>query len=134
MANGIRIYANWCQALHEMAERNPNKAKDYAFRIIDYGATGELNLDGVDAIDKDWLVTVSKGIDETNLKSDKSHGSPGRPKLEIEDDVQRLLDSGMTTGTHIAAALHVSKDSIYATEAWSKHQAAKKKVKQPYDF
>ena len=128
MANGIRIYANWCEAIHDLGEESPVKAKELAFRIIDYGYTGVMNLDGLSAVDKDWLVTVSKGIDETNQKA--SGNRQGRPKLEIDDQVQELLNKGVTVGTKIAEALYVSKDTIYATKPWQNYQAEKKAAKE----
>lgn len=126
MANGIRVYENWCQAIHEQAEESPMKAKDLAFRILDYGATGVMNFDGLSGTDRDWLASVQRGMEKTDEKANRS---PGRPKLDLEEDVQRLLDSGVTKGTEIAAALHVSKDKIYTVEAWRAFQASKKKPK-----
>ena len=131
MANGIRIYYNWCNALHEMEQDSPSKARDLAFRIIDYGATGVLNIEGLSAIDKDWLITVSKGIDETNQKA-RSDGEvkQGRPTKDIDDQVQALLNSGITNGTKIAEALHVSKDKVYSTDPWKNYRAGLKAAKE----
>ena len=132
MANGIRIYYNWCNALHEMEQDSPSKARDLAFRIIDYGATGVLNIEGLSAIDKDWLITVSKGIDETNQKAkgNKEEGTKGRPVKDIDDQVQALLDSGVTNGTKIAEILHVSKDKVYSTDPWKNYRANLKAAKE----
>lgn len=129
MANGIKVYANWCEAIHSLGEESPMKAKELAFRIIDYGYTGVMDLEGLSALDKDWLVTVSRGIDETNQKA-KGEKPQGRPKLEIDDKVQELLDQGVTVGTQIAKILNVSKDTVYATQPWLDHQAAKKAAKE----
>ena len=114
-----------------MGEESPAKAKDLAFRIIDYGATGVLNTEGLAAVDKDWLVGVSKAIDETNGKVNGDKRSVGRPKIAgLNEKVQELLDNGVTVGKQIAAQLHVSSDSVYATESWIAHQAKKKANKQ----
>ena len=133
MANGIRIYYNWCNALHEMEQDSPSKARDLAFRIIDYGATGVLNIEGLSAIDKDWLITVSKGIDETNQKArgnGDGEAKQGRPTKDIDDQVQALLDSGVTNGTKIAEILHVSKDKVYSTTPWKDYRVSLKAAKE----
>lgn len=130
MANGIKIYENWCEAIHEKAIESPAKARDLAFRILDYGATGLMDLDGLSGVDKDWLVSVQRGIEKSQDRSENSPKSPGRPKILIDDEIRKLFSEGVTMGTEIARRLNVSKDTVYESTPWKEKQALKKKEKE----
>lgn len=131
-ANGVKIYENWYNAIHEMGAQDIEKAKDLSFRILDYAATRELNTDGLTAVDKDWLVSVSKGIDKADEVANRTKGRPRI--LDLDERVQKLLDSGVTVGTKIAEQLGVSKDTVYGCDAWIHRKKDGDSKKVVWDF
>lgn len=115
------FYKSWADELDKM---DKDKHDDFTWRIVEYGIFEREDLDGLDPFAAAWLKSIYKQIDVAKEKYNKAkeRGQTGgrRGSKETNQKVQELLDQGITTGTKIAEIIGVSKQAVYATEAWIK--------------
>lgn len=108
---------------HDLVEDAPMEEQyDFVWRIIHYGATGELI-----PIPEDWdryrvkaLNDAIKCIDKTKNEYEnrvRAGETRGRMKSFDREELKRLIAAGWS-GNDIATKLGVTKDAIYHDEVW----------------
>lgn len=113
------FYKSWADELDKM---DKDKHDDFTWRIVEYGIFEREDFEGLDPFAAAWLKSIYRQIDIAKEKYDKAkeRGQIGgrRATKDTNQKVKELLDRGITKGVEIAEIIGVTKQAVYATEAW----------------
>lgn len=117
MSNNFIFLGTWFDKLLEI--KDEEQRNDFAWRIIKYGATGELELTDNDFANA-WLKTICDYVakKQDDYEQKKALGKTvGRQQSFNREDLKHLISLGKTA-VEIAKELNVDKSAIYHDEVW----------------
>ena len=123
MANNFIFLGSWYDKLAEEI-KDEEQRKDFAWRVIKYGATGELELTDNDFANA-WLKTICEYVTkkQEDYEQKKIAGrTAGRTQSYERDELRELIAAG-AKAQDIANRLGVTKDAIYHDPVWKERKA-----------
>lgn len=117
MSSNFIFLGTWYDKLSNI--KDEEKRKDFAWRILRYGATGELDPTGDEFADA-WLKTICDYVDKKkdDYENKKQIGrSCGRTPSFDREELKRLIAAGKTAKS-IADSFGVDPSSIYHDSVW----------------
>lgn len=114
------FYKDWYDKL--VAEVDDEELrKDFAWRIVKYGVTGELEEVENGGFANAWLKSITATIDrDKDRYNGKVYGgsTAGRKQSFDREELKKLIAQGLS-GKKIAEVLNVSTDAIYHDPIWT---------------
>lgn len=117
------FYKDWYDKLVSEVD-DEEMRKDFAWRIIKYGITGELETIDGNGFANAWL----KSITETVSRNKESYAqkveygkTAGRKRAFDREELKKLIAAGKKA-TEIAEIFGVTKDAIYQDSVWKERK------------
>lgn len=121
MSNNFIFLGSWYDKLMEIEDET--ERNDFAWRIIKYGATGELEKTG-DGFKDGWLRSICDyiSVKQQDYEQRRQMGKTvGRAQCFDREQLKEMIAAGKSA-VKIAEELGVDKSAIYHDKVWTERK------------
>lgn len=117
--NNFIFYKDWYDKLVQEIE-DEELRKDFAWRIIKYGITGELDLIEGNGFANAWLKSITDTVsrNKSSYASKVEYGTTAGRKPSFDREQLKILIAEGRSAKEIAIILGVTADAIYHDQIW----------------